>query len=152
MHHDYVVCTTEVPRGFRLGVLWYNIQAILNKKAYIKSCQSPNGLFQGWAGKCDTLLSRYAKENGILAKEDGALTAGLIDDAVHTIELHGTIEQQQKAADLHFKTTYEVWNKLAAEIDKVKTIFSSIKFIFLNRNFCEGSEVFTPNKIFAKAD
>ena len=159
-HHDYLVKTTKAPRSFCLNSIWEGVQAILNKRGFIKSCPLPSGLFQGWTGTADTVLNvhmslycmRMAKLKGILVKDDVAITAGLIDDAVQAIELHGTIEQQQQAADVHFDTTCKIWSELAAEIDFVKTIYSSIKFIFLNRFFCEGSEVFIPCKVFAKAD
>lgn len=84
---------------------------------------------------------------------EAASTAGLIDNAVQAVELdpESTQEHQQKAADSHFRITAETWKSLGAEFDIVKTIFSSSKFIYLNRFFCEGSEVFTPMKIFARA-
>lgn len=59
----------------------------------------------------------------------------MIDDAVQAVEC-GKSDRQA----------------LGAELDEVKTLQSSIKFIFLNRFFCEGAEVYTPAKVYAKAD
>jgi hypothetical protein len=97
---------------------------------------------------------RKAKRAGYLFKTDAATTAGLIDDGVQAVEITtgSTVERAQKAANEHFETTRDTWSKLAAELDVVKTIYSSSKFIYLNRLFCEGSEVLTPLKIYARAD
>lgn len=62
------------------------------------------------------------------------------------------MEHGQEAANEHFQTTKETWSGLAAELGVVKTIYSSSKFIYLNRFFYEGSEVITHMKIFARAD
>lgn len=62
------------------------------------------------------------------------------------------LSHQQTVADNHFITTAETWKSLEAELDTVKTIYSSSKFIYLNRFFCEGSEILTLMKIFARAD
>lgn len=97
---------------------------------------------------------RKAKRAGLLLKTKAASTAGLIDDAVQAVELDpdATVEHQQRAADHHFATTAETWKSLGAELNVVKTIYSSSKFIYLNRYFCKGSEVFTPMKVFARSD
>lgn len=122
----------------------------------------PRGLFQGWTATLDSLMNvrissfcvRKAKRAGYLFKSEAATTAGLIDDAVQAIEIAKgtTLEHSQDAADAHYNTTCETWKLLAAELDMVKTIYSSSKFIYLIRFFCEGSEVLTPMKIYARAD
>ncbi|APG78075.1 RNA-dependent RNA polymerase [Wuhan insect virus 15] len=159
-HHDYVARITSIPRGLCLKNIWHDVLAVLNKRGYVNAIPVEKGLFQGWTGTLDTLLNvrlslycvREAKRMGYLKGEEGAITAGLIDDAVQAVELVGTPEEQQRAADEHFKTTERVWSQMAAKIDTVKTLYSSIKFIFLNRFFCEGSEVHCPMKVYARAD
>ncbi|CAH0385447.1 unnamed protein product [Bemisia tabaci] len=115
----------------------------------------------------DTLLNvktslccvRRAKREGHMLANEGAHTAGLIDDAVQGAEFHGwkdeTQEQYimrvQKASDAHYKTTFDTWSAISAELDHIKTLNSSI-FINLNRFFREGYEVYLPMKVFAQAD
>jgi hypothetical protein len=120
------------------------------------------GLFQGWTATLDSLMNvrislfcvRKAKRAGYLFKNEAATTAGLIDEAVQAVEVttESTMEHAQKAANEHFKTTKEVWSGLAAELDIVKTIYSSSKFVYLNRFFREHSKVLTPMKVYARAD
>jgi hypothetical protein len=81
---------------------------------------------------------RRAKRLGYLFKNEAATTAGLIDDAVQAVEI-ATGSSTEHAQN-------------AAELDTVKTIYSSSKFIYLNRFLCEGSEVLTPMKVYARAD
>lgn len=122
----------------------------------------PKALFQGWTGTMDSILNvhlslycvRVAKREGYLRDDEGAITAGLIDDAVQSIELSSkkSLEEQQISAQKHFQTTCKIWGTCAAKIDSIKTLYSSCKFIYLNRFFCEGAEVLTPLKVFARAD
>lgn len=160
LHHDYIARMSKIPRGLCMRNIWRTPIAVLNKRGYINSVSLPSGLFQGWTGTMDTLLNvhlslysvRESKRNKILSDREGAITAGLIDDAVQAIELCGNLEERQNAADGHFATTVAVWAGAGAEIDAVKTLYSSVKFVFLNRMFCEGSEVLVPMKVFARAD
>lgn len=46
----------------------------------------------------------------------------------------------------------KVYKKLGFEVDTVKTIYSSIKYIYLNRFMLDGAEVSTGLKTFLKAD
>lgn len=159
-HHDYVASIASKPEGLCMSNIWKGIRASLNKRGFINEVELRGGLFQGWTGTIDTMLNlhlslysvRVAKRRGILKGEEGAITASLIDDAVQAIELVGDLPEQQAAASGHFATTLEVWKKCAAVIDSVKTLYSSVKFIFLNRLFCEGSEVMCPMKVFSRAD
>ncbi len=45
-----------------------------------------------------------------------------------------------------------MWLKAGASLDMVKTLYRGICCIYLNRMHCEGSEVLTAMKVFAKAD
>lgn len=161
-HHDYVVRTTKAPRYLTLAKLWKSMHACLSKRGIVGRTLLPKGLFQGWTATLDSLMNvrislfcvRKAKRAGYLFKSEAATTAGLIDDAVQAIEMAKNTpkEHAQDAANAHYETTCETWKLLAAELDVVKTIYSSSKFIYLNRFFCEASEVLTPLKIFARAD
>jgi len=162
MYHDYLIRMTKAPGNLRLKSIWKGIGAYIAKRGFIAHSNLPKGLFQGWTGTCNSIFNvhislycvRKAKRAGLLLSSEAASTAGLTDDAVQAVELdpESTLEHQQRTADSHFRITAETWKSLGAELDTVKTIFSSSKFIYLNRFFCEGSEVFTPMKIFARAD
>lgn len=160
VHHDYVVATTKAPSNLCLRHIWRGIRMGIDKRGYSGCRPLPKGLFQGWTGTLDSLLNvrlslycvRVAKRQGFLLKNEGATTAGLIDDAVQAVELGKDIEHAQQATDAHFRITCDTWSGLSAEISKEKTLVSSVKFIYLNKLFCEGSEVLTPMKVFARAD
>nr|AXA52552.1 putative RdRp-complex [Linepithema humile qinvirus-like virus 1] len=161
-HHDYLISMTKAPSNLKLKDIWKGMGAYVAKSGLMASTSLTKGLFQGWTGTCDSMfnvhISLYcvskAKSAGWLLSSEAANTAGLMDDAVQAVELDpsSSIEHQQRAADSHFATTAETWKSLGAELDVVKTIYSSSKFMYLNRFFCEGSEVLTPMKIFASAD
>ncbi|APG78069.1 RNA-dependent RNA polymerase [Hubei qinvirus-like virus 1] len=161
-HHDYVVHTSDCPEGFNLLKIWSGISSVLSRRGFLAVEKLQTGLFQGWTGTCDTTLNIHAslfcvragKRAGYLDEEDVATTAGLIDDAMQGLEFKEgtTVERAQNAADRHFETTCRMWKGLAAEIDQVKTLYSSIKVIFLNRLYCEGAEVLTPMKVYARVD
>lgn len=161
-HHDYLIGMTKAPQNLKLQDIWRNIEAYLAKRGFLASVALKKRLFQGWTGTCDSIFNvhislycvRKAKRAGLLLKSEGASTAGLIDDAVQAVELdpESSAEHQQAAADSHFATTAKTWSALGAELDVVKTLYSSCKSIYLNRFFCEGSEVVIPMKIFARAD
>jgi hypothetical protein len=161
-HHDYVVRTTKAPSSLSMKKLWRGIHACVSKRGLVAKHKLEKGLFQGWTATLDSLMNvrislfcvRKAKRAGYLFKNEAATTAGLIDDAVQAVELskNATLEHAQQAADDHYETTKQVWRDLAAELDEINTIYSSTKFIYLNRFFCEGSEVLTPMKVFARAD
>jgi hypothetical protein len=159
-HHDYLIGMTKAPRKFKLQKIWRGIHAVLSKRGYLNTIKLERGLFQGWTGCADSILNVHlslfstneSKRKGALLSSEAANTAGLIDDAVQAVELQGDLDHMQAAADTHFLTTTETWNAAGAKIDTVKTIYSTIKFIYLNRFFCQGSEVLTPMKIYARAD
>lgn len=68
---------------------------------------------------------RLEKRAGRLRAEEGADTAGMIDDAVQAISLHGgssvDMAYAQRAATSHFETTDECWTNAGACLDRVKT-------------------------------
>ena len=97
---------------------------------------------------------KASKRQGILTKNEKAETAAMIDDAVQSIHMGGNTNKdyQQKVANVHFNSTDDCWTKAGAELDLNKTLYSTTSFIYLNRFFCEGTEVLCPAKVFAKSD
>lgn len=92
-HHDYVVQTTKAPECLNMNSMWTKITAVLSKRGYHKKVAVPRALFQGWTRTLDTLLNarlslycvREGRSNGTLTKEEAAIIAGLIDDAVQAV-------------------------------------------------------------------
>ena len=119
-------------------------------------------MFQGFTGTMDSLLNdritlfavREARTLGLLGKGGYVRTAALIDDAIQAIFMSKdtNFEDAQSLADRQFDITANVWRKLGDELDNVKTMVSDTAFVYLNRFFCEGTEVLTPMKVYAKAD
>nr|QMP82146.1 RNA-dependent RNA polymerase [Collembolan qin-related virus OKIAV112] len=161
-HHDYKVSLTSLGDGFELVKLLDGIHAGMAKRGFLAHDELKGGLFQGWTGTADSLFNvsistycvRKGKEAKYLPEQTRATTAGLIDDAVQSFSLpDGTTKAfAQNAANKHYETTRETWGKLGASLSESKTIYSSIKFIYLNRFFCEGSEVLVDMKTFSKVD
>jgi len=161
-HHDYVLRTTTAPKGIKLENIWDNMVAYMNKRGDVRHFPATETLFQGFTGTMDSLLNdrlslycvRVAKEKHLLREHEGARTAAMIDDAVQALVFDSdtTDDRLQTIVDQHYDTTFTVWANVGAELDKHKTMYSTHSFIYLNRFNCEGSEVLTPAKIFAKAD
>lgn len=161
-HHQYRINMTNIGQILDINKIIDGIDAGLHKRGFLRLKPLTDGLFQGWTGTLDTLLNiltclyavRVGKNRGYLPPEAKADTAGLIDDAVQGVEFPSwmTHEQAQLAANQHLNTTQTVWSWISAEVSMVKTIYSTIKFIFLNRFHCEGSEVLADMKTFAKVD
>lgn len=76
-----------------MNSMWTKITTVLSKRGYHKKVAVPRALFQGWTGTLDTLLNarlslycvREGRSNGTLTKEEAAIIAGLIDDAVQAV-------------------------------------------------------------------
>lgn len=77
----------------------------------------------------------------------------MINDAVQAICLNGgssvDMPYAQRAATSHFETTDECWTNAGICLDRVKTLYSTISYIYPNRFFCE---MLSACKVFAKAD
>lgn len=161
-HHQYVIDMTSTGKHISINTVLSGIHAVVAKRGYLAKRALHDGLFQGWTGTCDTLLNnkvclyavRIGKDKGYLSEKCTADTASLIDDAVQGIQFPSFYSEReaQIAADMHLETTQLVWKWISAEVSMVKTLFSSIKFIFLNRFYCEGSEVLSDMKTFSKVD
>ena len=161
-HHDYVFQTIKNAPNVRLENLWKNTRATINKRGYVNCFNATATMFQGFTGTMDSLLNdritlfavREARKLGLLGKGGYVRTAALIDDAIQAIFMprDTTFKSGQKLADHQFDITANVWKKLGAELDDVKTMVSDTAFVYLNRFFCEGTEVLTPMKVYSKAD
>nr|QNS31049.1 putative RNA dependent RNA polymerase [Frankliniella occidentalis associated qin-like virus1] len=146
----------------KLEKLWDGLQVVVDKMGQYQMFELSDCLFQGWTPLCDSNLNlacnlrsvNKAKKRGLLSHEEAAWTATLIDDAIQCIELKkprsiAELEQFSKEYLEDFRKTYA---DAAAELSLDKTLFSCIKFIFLNRYNCEGADVVQASKTYSKID
>ena len=83
------------------------------------------------------------KEEGRLIQGEVAITLGMIDDAVQAVMLDDKITDQRLKdfTKSHYKTTFETWSKIDAELDTVKTLYSSSSFVYLIFYFIFGARI-----------
>ncbi|CAK9298274.1 unnamed protein product [Gordionus sp. m RMFG-2023] len=143
-HHDYNLRLTSTGKWLSLELILKNIEACIAKRVVLAHALLKDGLFQGWTGMADSIfnvhISTYCVRVGRQAVQGIKFPVGTSE------------EYAQRATDEHYATTKRVWGELGAELNDAKTIYSSIKFIYLNRFFCQGSEVLCDMKTFSKID
>jgi len=134
---------------------WAKIKATVLKQGAKELIALDNGSFQGFDGSASTILHSMiliycmetARRDIGMSKEVKTDMATLIDDCV---ALMRGLDNQEDAKRfwVHLKSTYL---KLGFEVDELKSIFSTIKAIYLSRRFLKGAEVPSDFKIFVKA-
>ena len=161
-HHDYVLHTAKVPEGVSFKHLWADIKGVCSKMGIHENWDSNLGMYQGFTATGDTLLNqhlclysiRVAKERGVFTEDEACFAAGLIDDFVITAKMQNERPMKDRAETVlkYFKIVCEVFESAGAAVDDIKTILSTIKILFLNAFFCEGSEVLLPMKTAGKVE
>jgi hypothetical protein len=134
---------------------WDKIHAVVNKLGAEKEYALPQGSFQGFDGSASTILHSMillycietARNKLIITKDVKTNLATLIDDCVALMDKLTDRSEANKFWD-HLKNTYRA---LGFEVDELKSIFSTIKAIYLSRRFLLGGEVPADYKIFIKA-
>lgn len=168
--NDEVMAMTQAPTSLRLREVWRGITNIIGTRGYMRVSSTSKGMYQGWTGTSDSCMHNVllgkivndAKLIGLIPKGTTAYTATLIDDAVQIISFDNSKVEPDDFARYYAHLT-DVCSRyvemvkhgyldVGAEIDLVKTIIADFKAIFLNQMVCEGSKIYTPMKVFAKAD
>lgn len=136
------------------------LKIVFNKAGHFFSYTPKEGSFQGWFGLSDTLLHSHmvayavykAKELGIIDADETAYALTLIDDGVIIVKLRKDDNESNliNRVKTFFNHVVKIYKELGFEIDKVKTVISDNFFVYLNRIFCDGSEVATGYKTFIK--
>ena len=120
------------------------------------------GNFQRWPGTSDTVMHVHimlyvcqkAFSRGILSKKELANVLGLIDDGVISIELEASVTEElaKSKAERFFELMIKTYKELGFEVDQVKTLFSTIKYAYLNQVFCDGAQAFFSLKTYLRAE
>nr|BDR95913.1 RNA-dependent RNA polymerase [Qingdao RNA virus 4] len=145
----------DKPEMINIQQDWSKINAIVTKQGAKDIVKIDNGSFQGFDGSASTLLHSMiliycidtARRAEIIPPAVKANMATLIDDC---IALMVDLSQMDQAKGFwsHLKKMYR---KLGFEVDDLKSIFSTIKGIYLSRRFLIGGEVPADFKVFIKA-
>lgn len=143
-----------------LRTVWQNLVLGINRRGYSSSGKVEDGCVMGWTGCTDTILHativsyvvHKAKMRGILHTKESAYSYELIDDSVLDLQLDALADLAADRVSRFLELMVEHYASLGLEIDRVKTIMSTVKMTFLNRVFSCGAEVLTPAKVAAKVD
>lgn len=148
----YCIEATDKPKMAGFETVWDRFYAIETKSYHLNEEMIKDGSFQGFPGTQDTAMHGHiilyavytAREAGILLPNESAFLSVLIDDAAVVIEFSATRSHSERkevrdAFAQHMKETYA---GLGFDLDMVKTIISGRKFIYLNKLYLDGSEVF----------
>lgn len=134
---------------------WQKIKATVLKGGARDIVAIDNSSFQGFDGSASTILHAMiliycidtARRKSIMSADVKANMATLIDDCVALMNNLDN-KDQANAFWAHLKITYR---RLGFEVDDLKSIFSTIKAIYLSRRFLCGGEVPADLKVFIKS-
>jgi hypothetical protein len=153
---------TKIPEGYEIKPMWDDGTLIINKRGDIIVFCGETGMYQGLTATMDTTehkhivayITRDMKREGLLRPGEKMRGSVLIDDGTICIVLDPsrTHEECQEVIGQIYDRIIKVYAQLGFKIDKVKALWSCIKFTFLNRLYLGGSEVPRAGKVFAKAD
>ena len=148
----YVRKTSMTKRGLVKKVRkCYVRKTSMTKRGLVKKVgvELEETLFQGFTPYLDTLLNvrmslpcvRVQKVERRLVATEGAITLAMIDDAVHEVSLNDDISEERlnDLTESHYSTTFSTCAKIGAELDTVKTIYSTHAFVYLNKYYCSGA-------------
>ncbi|APG78081.1 RNA-dependent RNA polymerase [Xinzhou nematode virus 3] len=156
--YDMLLRLTTAPEGLSYATLWKDICVAISKRGVRGLEHTTTGNFMGWPGTADTVLhslicafaANRAKASGVMEGSEKATIMTMIDDAVISMRLKRDGHETKIQSFMSFLCS--IYDSLGFEIDQVKTIVSSTKFVFLNRVFAQGSEALCPMKIFMKCN
>lgn len=161
-HIRYVLSLTKHGNDIDYEYYWDKFQLLIAKRGSFMTAPGDSGMYQGFTGTLDTVLHQHmlffavrkAKSNGILKFNESAYGMCLIDDGVIALELDSSRSDDDidRTSNLFSDHVIKVYNELGYKIDKIKTLVSNTKFVYLNRFFAEGNEVTMPMKVMCKID
>jgi len=148
-HYRLLMSYTDCEEMCAIFALWDRIVVIMNKRGYVNSFKASKGNFQGFPATMDTVLHTHgniyflfeARKTGLLGKTEFAYMLQLIDDEAFAIRFEGPIANAPDRARRLMDSYVEVCARLGWAVSWLKSFVSSIKFVFLNNLFCDGSLV-----------
>lgn len=143
------------PEMTNIRLDWDRIHATVLKQGAKEVISIDNGSFQGFDGSASSILHSLiliycidtARKEDIMSPTVKTNMATLIDDCIALMN-DLCKESEALAFWTHLKATYK---KLGFVVDDLKSIYSSIKAIYLSRRFLMGGEVPSDYKVFLKA-
>lgn len=163
MHHawqDYALGTTECDNPKAPRALWSKLELFCDRRGVKRCAPCTNGTIQGWQATSDTTMHAHIliywvfmlRERGILSDGEAAYTLCLIDDVATTVVVDGTDKECKDKAAMARDLMVEVYASLGFAMDVVKSFFSSVKFVYLNELYVDGSQVGTGTKTMMRID
>nr|UNI73971.1 MAG: RNA-dependent RNA polymerase [brine shrimp qin-like virus 4] len=151
---------TTCPDPTKVSKVWESLVFVTDRRGYKAEGEYKYGTVQGWHATLDTLFHCMilvyfvydCKEKGIMSKRDAAQNLAMIDDALTKFRVAGEITVAKGKILMAKKLLYANYEKLGLRLDLVKTFVSTIKFVYLNEAYMDGTQVFTASKVFMRMD
>jgi len=153
-YNRYELEKTNAPKSANIDKLWDAMVMIFNKRGVYMDFEIPKGRgsCQGLPGTIDTALHAHiilynlwtAVNDGIITADELGMIMTLIDDEAVVISLSSdrNSESKKKVIKELYEHIITKTKKLGFKIDLVKTIVSTVKYIFLNQLYVDG--IFIP--------
>nr|UNI73967.1 MAG: RNA-dependent RNA polymerase [brine shrimp qin-like virus 3]UNI73969.1 MAG: RNA-dependent RNA polymerase [brine shrimp qin-like virus 3] len=151
---------TTCPDPEKASKVWESLIFITDRRGYKAEGEYKYGTVQGWHATLDTLFHCMilvhfvydCKNKGIMSKKDAAQNLAMIDDALTKFRVAGELTVSKGKILMAKKVLYNNYEKLGLRLDLVKTFVSTIKFVYLNEAYMDGTQVFTASKVFMRMD
>jgi len=156
----YALTTTECPNPSAPISLWDRLILFCDRRGVKASAACKTGNIQGWPATSDTTMHAHIliywayrlRELKILSQREAAYILCLIDDAATVVALEGNPDECAKKAKDARELLKKTYTELGFEMDEVKSFFSSIKFVYLNELYIDGTQVSHATKTMMRID
>jgi len=157
---EYALSTTQCPNPKAVRSIWDKMVVFCDRRGVKLFDEFKDGTFQGWPATSDTTMHAHIliywayqlRLKKILSEKEAAYTLCLIDDAATTVVLDSPPEEAKEKAENAKDMLVKLYSSLGFKMDEIKSFFSSIKFIYLNELYLDGSQVFASIKTMMKVD
>jgi len=157
---EYGLSTTQCENPKAHFALWDRLQVFCDRRGVKEIGNVTNGNIQGWPATSDTVMHAHMliywvyklRTEGVISKGEAAYTLAFIDDAATVVSLTGSIESCVEKAAKSRDMLRDTYLKLGFKMDTVKSFFSSIKFVYLNELYIDGTQVGHGTKTLMRID
>nr|WNM95049.1 MAG: RNA-dependent RNA polymerase [Diaporthe helianthi qinvirus 1] len=157
---EYALTMTTCENPTAHFELWRRLHLFVDRRGVKKISPVTGGNMQGWPATSDTTMHAHMlvkwvymlHDAGIISNREKVFTLCLIDDAAAVMVLEGTAEECRVKAERAVKLMVDFYKSLGFIIDDIKSFFSSIKFIYLNELYADGTQVFQSCKTIMRID
>jgi hypothetical protein len=156
----YALSTTECPNPEAQVALWDALDIFVDRRGVKDHALCTSGNIQGWPATSDTTMHAHIliywayqlRDQKILSPKEAAYTLCLIDDASTVVALEGSIDECVEKAKKARELLRDIYMSLGFIMDEVKSFFSSIKFVYLNELYVDGTQVAHGTKTMMRID